>query len=769
MKYILTKIIGIILFLLYIMAIVNHLVILGDLLSLVLTFFMFLLISRTYYRDVDRRYSRSAGFFLSLGFGTWAASDIAWTISDAFLSSAANENILYIYDMTSLFFLIAISIYGLHIMRKWNRVQGLLDVVVITFLVLELIWIILFNESMDSIYRLQSDWRAAILFIADLIMVIEIVIWFLSIRNGKLQLYIRFASAGVLMYALIDLVYYFAKYSYIEVNSSYLDILYVFSFGIIGVGGLLREKMKDTNIEVPNDNVGRKGKSVLLLGAPLLLIIFKGFEVEYLLECVSIIMIYSMIAYYIQKNIYKEGLLYKEKELNIVLEHKVQERTEELSKQNIRLECLLNQDGVTGLYNRRYLLTFLEQAITSLKPKETILLLSIDVNRFKMITTMFGHHIGEIILLEMAEKLSPLIRPGKESILAAYSEDTFVFAIKGQYNYSDGYETAYRAIELCSDIYWIEEYRINITVNVGISILPVDAQTKEELIKHADIAMVQSKEYGCNLVQEFDAKLSEVIFRKNTIEIMLKRVEFKQEFMMYFQPQVNTRMGGLIGFEALLRWKTSTGEFISPGEFIPIAEETGYIVPIGEWVMKTSLLQLAQWNKINKNKIMMGINVSLKQLNSDQFFIHLVTLIEELSLNPKWIDIEITESIQLQDNPDIMKVLEDMRELGITISIDDFGTGYSSLSYLKDLPVDRIKIAKELIDQITIDDFGYQLVKSIIMIAHVRGIRVIAEGVEKEEQWVALSQLLCDEIQGYFFGRPMSVEDMWKLYGDVLK
>jgi len=769
MNYALTKIIGIILFLLYIMSVVFQLNILSDFLSLVLTSLMFLLVSRTYYYHVDRRYSRSAGFFLALGFGTWVVSDIAWTVSDLFFNSAANEYILYIYDTTSIIFLIAITIYGLHIMRKWNRLQGLLDVIVITFLVLGLIWVILFDENIERIFQLQNNWKAAIFFIADLMIIIEIVIWFLSIRNGKLQLYIRFVSAGVLLYALIDLIYYFGKYNYINVNDSYLDILYIFSFGIIGVGGLLREGMKETNIELPSDNIGRKGNSILLLTAPLLFIIFKGFKVEYLLASVSIIMIYSMIAYYIQNNIYKEGLLSKEKELNVILERKVQERTKELSRQNIKLEALLNQDGVTGLYNRRYLLLYLEEAIHSLKAKETILLLSIDVNRFKMITTMFGHNIGEMILLEMAVKLNPLVKPGKESILAAYSEDTFVYAVKGKYNYSDGYETAYRAVGLCSDIYWIEEYKINITVNVGISIFPVDANTKEELIKHADIAMVQSKDYGCNLVQEFDAKLSEVIFRKNTIEIMLKRVEFKQEFMMYFQPQVNTRTGDLIGFEALLRWKTSAGELISPGEFIPIAEETGYIIPIGEWVMKTSLLQLAKWNRTNKNKIVMGINVSLKQLNSDQFILQLMKEIESLSLDPKWIDIEITESIQLQDNPDIMKVLEDMRELGITISIDDFGTGYSSLSYLKYLPVDRIKIAKELIDQIAIDDFGYQLVKSIIMIAHARGIRVIAEGVEKEEQWVALSRLLCDEIQGFYFGKPMSAEDMWAKYRDVLK
>jgi EAL domain-containing protein (putative c-di-GMP-specific phosphodiesterase class I) len=240
---------------------------------------------------------------------------------------------------------------------------------------------------------------------------------------------------------------------------------------------------------------------------------------------------------------------------------------------------------------------------------------------------------------------------------------------------------------------------------------------------------------------------------------MLKKVIFSQEFMLYFQPQFQIESKKLIGFEALLRWKTPSGEFIPPSEFIPIAEETGYIVTIGDWVNRMALRQLFEWNKKAKEMIMIGINVSLKQLNSLKFIDKLTDEINNLSLKPEWIDLEITESLQLQENPEILNILASIRNLGFTISIDDFGTGFSSLSYLKNLPVDRIKIAKELVDNVHMDDFDYQMVKSIIMLSKVKGIRVIAEGVETEEQWAVLKKLHCDEVQGYLFGRPLPAEE----------
>jgi EAL domain-containing protein (putative c-di-GMP-specific phosphodiesterase class I) len=229
---------------------------------------------------------------------------------------------------------------------------------------------------------------------------------------------------------------------------------------------------------------------------------------------------------------------------------------------------------------------------------------------------------------------------------------------------------------------------------------------------------------------------------------------------LYYQPQINAATKKVIGFEALLRWNTPAGEYIIPTEFIPIAEETGYIVPIGAWVLHHALAQLAEWNLNHAVKYIMGINVSNKQLETDRFIKQLTQEIKDLSLQPEWIDIEITETLQLQQNIEITRMLENIRKLGVTISIDDFGTGYSTLSYLKKISVDRIKIAKELIGHIHDDHFDRQLVKSLIEVAAARGIKVIAEGVELKEQYECLKEMGCDEIQGYYFGKPLPVRDV---------
>jgi diguanylate cyclase (GGDEF)-like protein len=462
-----------------------------------------------------------------------------------------------------------------------------------------------------------------------------------------------------------------------------------------------------------------------------------------------------------QNEVQKE--IYSERDLRNELERMVEERTRELTEKNQKLEKLLYHDIVTKLRNRRYLLTYLEDTIRTISDHETIVLLYIDINRFRMITTMFGHETGEQVLAEMARRLEVITKRYENSLLASYGEDTYILTVKGNYDYHDGLMLAQKAILLGSDIYNIYDYQLRVTVNIGISIYPNDANTTEELIKHANIAMSHARTTGYNTIKEFDGKLKEAFYRRNLLEVMLKRADLSEEFMIYYQPQLNTESRKLIGFEALLRWRSASGDFISPTEFIPIAEDSGLIISIGNFIMRVALKQLAEWNKGRKEKLILGINVSLKQLNTFRFTQRLFAEIERLQLKPEWIDLEITETRNVWDNPDILNTLLEIRSHGISVSIDDFGTGFSSLSYLKNLPVDRIKIARELISSLHIDEFDYMLIKSIIELAKKKGIKVIAEGIELEEQWKVLKELQCDEVQGYLFGKPMPAEEVTKL------
>lgn len=710
------------------------------------------------------------GLSLSICYFIWTLTTILWGILDiGYQIKPMDFDVFAVGNaLTKIFLAIILIINSYQYFRKWNGVQILLDTAVISFFVINLTWIAFLDEDFKNIVLLQSDPAITVGIITDIVIITWIAIYFISIRNGRIKLFNRFLVSGALLYGLVDLVYYYKRFYGTYEPNLYHDAAYMLAFLLVVAAAQLRLKLKDTELYSVINNTGRKGNTYYLFSAPLILIIFKGFSIPDLFSFVIVILLYNIFSNYIQKNIYKESLLLKEQEYNTILEQKVKIRTEELMEKNQELQMLLNQDTVTGLYNRRFLLTYLEEQIKNIKDGETILLLYIDINRFRMIKTMFGHYIGDKILREMARKLKPMENLASRSILASYGDDTYLFAVTGNYSYDKGYEIAQEAIRLGSDIYRVDEYQIRVTVNIGISLYPCDANTKEDLIKNADIAMTQARMQGFNVVQVFDEKLSEAIYRKNAIEIMLKKANFKMDFMVYYQPQFLTESREIIGFEALLRWRTPSGEFIGPGEFIPIAEETGYIIPIGDWVMSMVMKQIIDWNQRFSKRIMIGINVSIKQLNSQHFLDQLKQEIAYWKIQPEWIDIEITETRHLPENRDVMNMLEEIRKLGITISIDDFGTGYSSLSYFKGLPADRIKLAKELIDYIHIDEFDYQLVKSIIMLSKAKGIRVIAEGVETEEQWMALKELQCDEVQGYFFGRPVPAGDIEAAYAEIL-
>lgn len=720
---------------------------------------IFISVYKVFYLKQTNSAIRIGGLFLSLSILSWLVVDIIWWSAKYILNldQKALHYITFGYSITNLLLTLALSIYGFIIFRTWNMVQVLLDAAILGYFVIDLIWLVFLEEDVKNIMELRSDWCSVTSVILDIILFLWIAIWYLSARKGKIPPYMRLLSSGIFFYIITDLIYYYELFIKDQGPYNILTAMYVGSFLLMAAAAVYYEKGKDKGISLALHNTGRDTRGYYLLAAPAIVIIFKGFDINLLLNFITAILLYHLMTTFIQKNILKESLLLKEQETNIELERKVKERTEELSERNKELQILINQDIITGLYNRRYLLTYLGKAIDTLEEGQTILLLYIDINRFKMISTMFGHYVCERILANMAKRLKPLEQKAKNTILASYGEDTYIFAAIGDYDYGHGYAFAQEAIRLGSDIYQIDDYQIRITVNIGISIFPYDALTKEELIKHADIAMNQARKQGFNVVCEYDYKLIEALYRRNSIEILLKRVNFKQEFMIYYQPEFACKNLKIIGFEALLRWKTSEGEWIGPSEFIPVAEETGYIIPIGDWVMRTALRQLLDWNTLFDDKITMGINVSLKQLNNMHFTRRLREEMEALHIRPEWIDIEITESIELLENQEVLQTLEEIRKLGVSISIDDFGTGFSSLSYFKSLPADRIKLARELIEYIHVDEFDYQLVKSIIMLAKAKGIRVIAEGVEKKEQWEVLKELQCDEVQGFYFGRPVPV------------
>ena len=741
-------------FLAYFIAVIFNSDFWGNLLSPVVTGIAAYYVYKAYVKSAKNRIMKIAGIFFFASIAAWAIGDAAWVAYDMLLHIDPDEMALttYGYSLTNLFFVIWLIISGIQELKRWNMVQVLVDTVAISINCLILIWVFFLNKDMQNVLLLQSDVVSGFSVLLDFIIMIWTFIWYFSIRKGKIPHYMKYAPLGAIIFVVMDLIYYYQYFYTIYDPNSLLDGGYVLGLGLLGYSGYLKVYSK-AEITTEFENRGGRNKGILLIIAPLLLVIFKGLQVDYLLMMVLTILLHYVFSNITQKNIFRDELLEKELQLNAKLERKVAERTKELN-------ALLDQDVVTGLKSRRCFLRELRQILDSSEKETHLILFYIDLNRYKMIKTMFGNFVGEQVLKEVGESLSDYFH-GKNALLASYGEDVYVIVLQGRYTYDEGEEIAAGIIEECSRIYHVDGYDIRVTLNAGIAIYPTDASSKSELIRHADIAMSEARKNGFNKVQSFDEELEKIVSNKNRIEILLKRACFDDEFTLNYQPQVMIEDGSMFGMEALIRWKTPDGRMISPGEFIPIAEETGYIIPIGYWVMQKALEQLHDWDKVCEQKPRMSINVSAKQLIERDFIKNLSEALIRNQIAPDRLEIEITESSQLEENQEIKDKLIKIHEMGVSIAIDDFGTGYSSLYYLKNLPIDRIKIAKPLIDKIESDIYDNTIVKTAITVAKTRNMRIIAEGVETKEQWEALKEIQCDEIQGYYFARPMPADQIY--------
>lgn len=756
MKKVLTVVLIAILYLSYFGATVVKSNFFGNILSPIVTFIAAYYVFKGFYMEEKNKTLKTSGLFLALSIFNWAVFDVMWAV-EAMILKINPEQVNIIsngYSLTNLLLLCSLIIGGYDQFKKWNATQVLIDTVAITICTMTLVWVIFLNTDMQNAILMKSDWIFMICVFVDFLIFIWVASWFLSIRKGKIPLYLRVTAGSYILYIVFDIIYYYEYFYSLYEPNSLLDAAYAIAFGVAAIGSIIKIKTQHKIDRTEFMNSGRNKKGLLLLTAPIILILFKGVQLEYLLLMLIVITFYYIHSNHVQTNILKEELLKNEKQLNLRLESKVQERTKELND-------LINKDVVTGLHSRRYFLQQIDKNINNLKKDENIILFYIDLNKYKMLKTMFGNYIGEEVLVEIGKRLKEYVYR-EEDILASFGEDVFVLTKEGSYTYEDGLEMAKNLIHACSDIFTIEEYDIRVTLNVGISIYPLDAKNRDEMIKHADIAMLQARLLGFNRAMVFTQKLGELAFAKNEIEIMIKKADFNEEFQLHYQPQVSIEDERIIGFEALMRWQRNDGKFISPGEFIPIAEETGFIIPIGYWVMENAMAQLYQWKKKTKKHLRIAINVSVRQLKDNSFIIKLKEIMERYHIAPEEVEIEITETLELEEDIKVKDTLLKINAMGISIAVDDFGTGYSSLYYLKQLPVDRIKIAKPLVDLIDKDNYNYAIVKAVITVAKAIGVPVIAEGVERKEQLECLRKLQCDEIQGYYFAKPMPAEEIYK-------
>ena len=427
-----------------------------------------------------------------------------------------------------------------------------------------------------------------------------------------------------------------------------------------------------------------------------------------------------------------------------------------------RAHYFANYDANTDLPNRFLLGKHLQQELERAKGNDwQVALLYLDLDRFKAINDTLGHRIGDKLLKAVAERIGHLVRD--IDIIGRLSSDEFTIVLSDVGNQKNAEQIAKKILAAMNQPFEMEGQEVFITPSIGIALYPQDADSQEDLIRNADAAMVHIKAQGGNGYHFYSADMNVMSSQRLTMETQLRRALERNEFVLHYQPQLSLHSGRIIGMEALLRWQHPERGLVSPAEFIPLLEETGMIVAVGDWVLRTACAQNSAWLAAGLPSLRMAVNLSARQFRQRNLIDSVNQALQDAGLAPAHLELEITESILIQDLQTTITTLNQLHELGIQISIDDFGTGYSSLSYLKRLPISKIKIDQSFIRDICTDPDDEAISNAVISLGHNLKMQVIAEGVETLEQQEHLRMQGCDEIQGYYFSRPLPAADFARL------
>jgi len=466
----------------------------------------------------------------------------------------------------------------------------------------------------------------------------------------------------------------------------------------------------------------------------------------------------------IQKEMEKTQVQEKSKELmktKEALEKEVSER--KIAEE--RLTHLANHDHLTNLPNRLLFIDRLTQVLTRLPyRKRQAAVLYLDLDHFKQINDTLGHPVGDLLLVSVSERLKSCVRSG--DTVARLGGDEFAIILVDMARAEDVSKVAQKIVDTMSKLFTVTGYELFVTTSIGISLYPSDGEDAETLMKKADTAMYRAKGQGRNNYQLYSSALNANAFERLTMETSLRQALERGEFLLHYQPQIDLNTEQIIGVEALLRWNHPDLGLVSPAKFIPITEETGLIVPIGEWVLRTACAQNKAWQNAGIPPIAVSVNLSARQFQQKNLVEVVNKALKESGLNPKYLELELTESILMQKEGPIITMLNELSSIGIELSIDDFGTGYSSLGYLNRLPIHTLKIDQSFVNSVTKNPNDAVIVSTIITLAHSLHLKAIAEGVETAAQAEFLRSLQCDRMQGFLFSKPLPAHEVTKLLAE---
>jgi diguanylate cyclase (GGDEF)-like protein/PAS domain S-box-containing protein len=423
-----------------------------------------------------------------------------------------------------------------------------------------------------------------------------------------------------------------------------------------------------------------------------------------------------------------------------------------------RIRYLTQHDALTGLANRNLLTDRLEQAIVPAgRSGRNVAVVLIDIDRFKMINDSLGHAAGDTLLNVLAQRLSAFIRPGDSVARPGGGEFTLVLADIASEN--DVAVLTQKIAEIVATPISVNGQEIIVTASLGVAMFPKDGDTAGVLLKNADAAMYRAKELGRNGVQFYAPEMNSRMLERLELESALRHAIERQEFVLHFQPQVELTHGQIVGAEGLIRWQHPAKGLVAPAAFIGLAEETGLIVDIGQWVIESACRQIKAWHDAGFSDISVSINLAARQFQQENLVELIARTLKQNGVQPKYLELEITESAAMQDPERSIRILRELKRIGVHIALDDFGTGYSSLNYIKRFPIDSLKIDQSFVRDITSAPEDAAIATSVISLAHSLKHIVIAEGVETESQLAILRRHGCDRMQGYLFSRPVEADE----------
>ncbi|MCK9530185.1 MAG: PAS domain S-box protein [Gammaproteobacteria bacterium] len=425
-----------------------------------------------------------------------------------------------------------------------------------------------------------------------------------------------------------------------------------------------------------------------------------------------------------------------------------------------RIRFLAHHDVLTGLPNRELLEDRIGQALAHARRTETrIGVLFVDIDRFKNVNDSLGHHMGDELLKIAAQRLRACVRV--DDSVSRQGGDEFILLVTELEDASDAGQVAQKVLEVISQPFTLDSSEVHVTASVGIAVYPEDGTDSETLIRNADAAMYFAKERGRNNFQFFVRELNLRALRRISVESALKSAIDHGDFVLYYQPQVDIWKNDLVGIEALLRWKWGE-RLVRPGEFIPVAEESGLILPIGDWVLAQACRQQRQWLREGLPPVNMAVNISAAQFHRKELLREVERIVTGNCASPNLLEMELTESLIMEDAEASMRILQALKDMGITLAIDDFGTGYSSLSYLRRFRIDRLKVDQSFVRDMVKDPIDRAITEAIISLGKSLGLRTIAEGVENQGEIDLLRESQCDELQGYYFAPPLAPDEFMR-------